>query len=42
MNFDGVLMGLSAFLIIGILHPIVIKVETDKTSIICIPNPGKY
>ncbi len=27
MNFSGILIGLGAFLIIGILHPVVIKAE---------------
>lgn len=27
MNFDGILIGIGAFLIIGILHPVVIKAE---------------
>lgn len=27
MNFDGILIGLGAFLIIGILHPVVVKAE---------------
>lgn len=27
MNFDGVVIGLGAFLIIGLLHPVVIKTE---------------
>ncbi len=27
MNFDGVLIGLGAFIIIGVFHPIVIKTE---------------
>lgn len=27
MNFDGIILGVSAFLIIGLFHPIVIKAE---------------
>lgn len=27
MNFEGILIGLGSFLIIGLLHPVVIKVE---------------
>ncbi len=27
MSFGGIIIGLSAFLIIGVLHPVVIKVE---------------
>lgn len=27
MNFGGIMIGLSAFLIIGLLHPVVIKAE---------------
>ena len=27
MNFEGIIIGAGAFLIIGILHPVVIKVE---------------
>jgi hypothetical protein len=27
MNFDGIIIGLGAFLIIGALHPVVIKAE---------------
>ena len=27
MNFQGIIIGLGAFLIIGLLHPVVIKVE---------------
>lgn len=27
MNFEGIIIGIGAFLIIGILHPVVIKAE---------------
>jgi len=27
MNFDGIIIGVAAFLIIGVFHPIVIKTE---------------
>jgi uncharacterized membrane protein len=27
MNFDGIIIGIGAFLIIGVLHPVVIKTE---------------